>query len=42
VVLAIMVVSRLTERLDGVRSEALAAGPADPSAPIETVPAINP
>jgi len=42
VVLAIVVVSRVTGRLDEIRSEALAAVPPDPSAPFGTVPASNP
>jgi hypothetical protein len=42
VVLAIPVVSRVTGRLDEIRSEALSAVPTDPSAPVGTVPAINP
>jgi Domain of unknown function (DUF4328) len=42
VVVAIMVVSRITKRLDEIRSEVLATGPVDPSAPSGTVPTINP
>jgi len=41
VVLAIVVVSRVTERLDEIRNESLAAVPTDPSAPFGTVPAID-